>query len=372
MPTHTGRWTVRTAGACALLLLGFPPRTAAQDPRAPPTETLLRSTEDHPKGGAGVLKLLPGSGATAVLSNLRQDRPNWPEALRTLFGGTYDRKLLDWIVFIDTLNGRQPVKQALVQDNLEVEDVRGHRFVWVLVISSTDLSGDDDVIISRRTVDYQREASLGALFKALARAAPADPATSSLADSVSRLPLWSVVEPADSGEHRLYVALQRFALRYNASIVLSVRPAKSGTIPHTQAVYRTFTNASANRFDAGLALGVTHNAPDTTSATDGSIDRTSTATRWNVYLTATVLAKRPMLPLRSFSFGAAVGTNIATGDIFRDLIVAAYVGRLPGEVGFLGGINYIAREARQPINTATVRRREYRVVKLFLGVHVAL
>jgi hypothetical protein len=76
-----------------------------------------------------------------------------------------------------------------------------------------------------------------------------------------------------------------------------------------------------------------------------------------------------MLPLRSFSFGATVGTNIATGDIFRDLIVAAYIGRLPGEVGFLGGINYIAREA---LDTLTLSRREYRVVKLFLGVHVAL
>jgi hypothetical protein len=58
---------------------------------------------------------------------------------------------------------------------------------------------------------------------------------------------------------------------------------------------------------------------------------------------------RPQLPIRPQDLTLMVGTNLSTSDLFRDLLLGVGVGRLIGDVGIVGGINFIQRQSADSI-----------------------
>jgi hypothetical protein len=390
-----------------------------------PSAIAPKTIAGHPQPGEGVIPTMTRDTADTLLGVLRRDSTDWVRVLKAYYGaGVYDPKLIDWVVFIDAAAGREvAIKQEVVSGKSTTTRVRGKKYVWVLVISTADLksrksrdeevnergaslahldsltafcrdhpelrcsvsveapgtmlgskeydsskSGEDSALVaSRRLVDYEHDASLGAVFKALVGADLPNPGTGALADSVVKIVLKQVVDPGAGVE--LYVGRQRFGIHQDASIVLSLRPSEGHTIPGVQSVSRTFTNSGAGWLNAGLAFGVTANAPDTAFTDEGLQGETTASTRWNAYLMATILFHRPQLPIRSRSYGVSVGTNIVNGDIFQDLITAVYFGRFPGDMGVLVGVDWISRTKRVATTTAgKFGTQEYRKPKLFGGV----
>jgi hypothetical protein len=271
----------------------------------------------------------------------------------------------------------------------------------------SDTSAGNALELSRTTLQYTREAALTAFIKSVTKGIVGDAApVVTVPDSVLNVALLDVVRPEsanalDTTKARpdtsssdstkaasdtvLYVGIRRLALPNNALVRFTLRAHQAGKsydLPRATSISRTVENASRNRFGASLGLGVTGNAPDTTFAVNRDstiVIIKSSSAQWkpNAWVLAHVYLQRPELPIRPRSFSLVVGTNVGISDLFRDLLAGVSIDRLFGDVGVMGGLNFIERQTAEANDTsnaklAGLRTRGYRKGKWFVGLNFAL
>ena len=247
----------------------------------------------------------------------------------------------------------------------------------------TEMAGE--LALFRTTLQYTRDPGLIALLKGLTAGVvgpAADPAA--VPDSTPPVKLEDVIMGRDGDDStRLYFGYRRLHLPLNALVRFTLRPNREGKVdfPKTTSISRTLENASRNPFRASLGTGLTVNAPDTTFVIPDTgpspVVSTSSRLKPRVWVLAHVAIIRPQLPIRPQDLTLLVGTNLSTSDLFRDLLVGVGVGRLIGDVGIVGGINFIQRQSTEPQLGAgdtivSLKTGEYRRAKVFVGLDFAL
>ena len=252
-------------------------------------------------------------------------------------------------------------------------------------------AGSGDALqLSRVTLRYTREAALTALFKGISKNILGDVGQVAVVpDTVQGFAMLDVVRH-DSTPVKLYVGFKRLGLPNNALVRYTLRANEAGKsydLPNATAVSRTIENASGSRFGASLGLGVTGDAPDSTFAfnhdsTDVLSKSSSSPWKPNAWVLAHFYITRPQLPIAPTSVSVVAGTNVGVSDLFRDLLVGLSVDRLFGDVGVMGGLNFIERQTTEGIDrtegtgsTAAkfhgLRTRSYRKGKAFAGINLA-
>jgi hypothetical protein len=221
-----------------------------------------------------------------------------------------------------------------------------------------------DLTISRRVVDFQRNTTLGGALSSLTRIGSTFTAQAALADSTVGMKLYVVTRHVTD---TLFGVQQRLGLHQDASIVLSLAMNTNRAVKtEDRAVYLRFTNSDPSWVALGVGPGLTLNAPDTIFATGAAAD-VAPKSRPTINLYGTVWLQRPAYPTSPFGFGVTVGTNLVNGDIFKDVVVAAYFANILGPVGALVGTDVVAR--RTSTGTGT---RQYRRAKPFIGAQFPL
>jgi hypothetical protein len=273
--------------------------------------------------------------------------------------------------------------------------------------NGSDTSASYALELSRTTLQYTREAALTAFIKSITKGIVGDAApVVAVPDSILDVALLDVVmhdsaTALDTARSRLdtsssggvkatgdtmfYVGIRRLALPNNALVRFTLRAHQVGKnydLPGATSISRTVENASRNRFGASLGLGVTGNAPDTTFAVNRDSTNViikSSSAQWkpNAWVLAHIYLQRPELPIRPTSFSLVLGTNVGISDLFRDLLAGVSIDRLFGDVGLMGGLNFIERQTAEANDTsngklAGLRTRAYRKGRWFVGLNFAL
>jgi hypothetical protein len=242
-----------------------------------------------------------------------------------------------------------------------------------------------NLLFSRTTLQYTRDPALTAFLKSLTNGL-VGPATEPAAvpDSSPPIRLDDVVmHPTEKDSTHLYFSYHRLLLPLNALARFTLRPNLEAqyAFPATTSISRTVENASASRFGASLGLGLTLNTPDSTFAVTDTgrsvVASRSSAVRPRLWVMAHFDIVRPRLPIRPQDLSAFVGTNLSTSDLFRDLLVGLAVDRLFGDVGVVGGLNFIQRQTARPVvgvggRFVSLQTRDYRRGKAFLGLNFVL
>jgi hypothetical protein len=249
--------------------------------------------------------------------------------------------------------------------------------------AATKIPGE--LALSRTTLQYTRDPGLIALLKGLT-AGVVGPAADAAAvpDSLVDVKLDDVIiDRAPDDSTRFYFGYRRIHLPINALTRFTLRPNRDRKIdfPRTTTISRTIENASQQPFRASLGTGLTVNAPDSTFAIADTgrslVVSTSSKVKPRVWVMAHVALIRPQLPIRPQDLTLLVGTNLSTSDLFRDLLLGVGVGSLIGDVGIVGGINFIQRQSADSIEGAGgrivgLRTRDYRRARAFVGLDFAL
>jgi hypothetical protein len=372
-----------------------------------PASSLTGQDAGCPKAGGyacGAAMKVSRQKADSLLDSLRLLDPSKYQAiLERYLGNSYGPEFNDWVVYIGK-NGT--VKQALIAEGAFLEGtlIRGGQTFFAVVFSDTNLAVKKDparpaeaMEFSRATLQYTREPALTAFIKSITGGIFGEgDRPVAVPDTTVTFTLLNVVLP-DTGRGtdtaRLYVGFRRLTIPNNALVRFTLRanqPERSYDIPGATSVTRTIENASGSRFGASLGLGLTGDAPDTTfnishDSSTAIVKSKSSPWKPNAWVLAHFYVKRPRLPITPMSVSVVGGTNVGIAGLFRDLVLGLSLDRLFGDVGVMGGVNFIERETSEVSDSLvsvsetgdsttkylTLRARSYRQGKLFAGLNFA-
>jgi len=387
-----------------------------------------------------VRKLTVDEADTLLAQFKRWPESQWGDILEAYFGALYSKDFLNWVVFIQKDGtSRQGLfdKGRLVESNI----VRGHQSLAVLVFAESNFKSDSagarqdttpspgkqktdslrlialardckaagiscsltltyagdeakpvpapqgaELHVNRTTLQYTRDAGLIALLKGLTAGAvgPAPDPTAVPDSSVQPVRLEDVIKaPLPGNRTGFYFGYRRLQLPLNALVRFTLRPNRDvkADFPNTTTISRTIENASRNRFGASLGTGLTLDAPDSTFAIVDSgrsvAVSSSSSVKPRLWVMAHFAIIRPLLPIRPQDLSVLVGTNLSTDDLFRDLLLGLAARRLIGDVGVVGGLNFIQRRSATPAlgtngTIVGLPSRDYRRAKWFVGIDFAL
>lgn len=391
--------------ALSIALAGVPVSLKGQNPGCP-------RTSSYP---CGALARPSDETAQSILDALqRQPVSTWADAvLRPFFGELYDDHYVDWVVFLDTRSGR--VFQGLYRGGKLIKDdrLRGEENVWVVVFSTSRLGlpaaetshreavaraaldsatasclmhgldcrmditltganpvyvkPDDEpapLILRREVIKQAPSPVLAAAFRALAGGLLGDAVKEeSIGDTTFAITFDSLFSrPVASMSDRVnvYVGLTRVRMPGNALVRLALRPGGGTAIPGHLGVFRNIANGRRSPWSAGLALSGTLNAQEP-KFTDGVHKGHTEPFRTSLllYLGRSIHADRA--PQGRGSFSLVGGTNVVTGDLFRDLFFGIS-GSTSSNLSLLTGINYARLLERHRGGDKQVSRRDLRLM----------
>src|SRR5690606_29179801 len=219
----------------------------------------------------------------------------WSEALFVYFGDGYDPAFADWVVYIDSAGG---VHQGLTQDGRERREFRAEQYVWVIVFSDrlpqaeppdgallTKSGVDGEIVISRRSVNHQREPLLSSLLRAFTGRffAEVESGQATLLDDSTRVESFEQLS-SDTTRDNLFVAQLRYGVAERSEVVLSVRPVDGHAFPgELRSIYANLGNASRAQWEVGLSGGVSFGAREPVVKDDTIVVGTRSGVQPNLY-----------------------------------------------------------------------------------------
>jgi hypothetical protein len=307
---------------------------------------------------------------------------NFTRALDIYYAHNRSTKLLNWVVYIDSMG---KATQVLLTGNQQVATiVRAQRFVWISVFSeyrplrfktpgpiqsANDKPGPyyAPFRFARRTVEYRRDPGLASLVNALGHlggAAVAAPGGTARADST----IIASPEPVGIAKDTLFVAGGRIALAEDAEASLSISadsgafyPTSSHTLSSFHSVHRTIVNASLAIAEISIGIGATI-ADSTATFTDTTQTGFYRGLRPALFVSAAFnIFHRPAFPLDPTGAGVAVATNIAPGSLLDELVFGLNLSRPHGwPVGLTGGISLSKVAVQSSLHAAVQEVRHVR------------
>jgi hypothetical protein len=289
-----------------------------------------------------------------MVSALRSHCKDWgTQALKLYYGDTYDGRLPDLVVFVDTVAGRKDScsgKFALYCKDNNTDRLFGERNVWVIVFStlrldtaiytikkdSTEYLSVDEtnkqvgikksysvkkdsetnaIEIRRESLQFGEQPSEKSFVGVLNLAATALVGTALGAQTSNESTQDTVQKPAmkklgSPGGDSLFFGSAKFNIDINTTNRFVITPKRM--LPFRHITYN-FVNAEKSWIAAGLGFGYTN----TYGLTDpGHI---------NAYLFGHLFLSRPSLPLDSRSYGITVGTNLLKDNLLNDIILGVRV-----------------------------------------------